>query len=212
MLRETLKKTPAINLLAFLFLIPTSAIAQVLCDNDGIQVDFRNEQAGVVTLNDARTREITGSRQSDRAESVSASGFQTTNFVFGKMLVDSLNAATYPDNGIPIAEIDRASNNAWEINFNRGDYEFNNRNDLDVEVTITVSGGQATHVFQGNSSTVSLEVEDANLNTRWYNGGSNSLRRLQGSVNFRFSDLQQLGFAGIHRATVDICVNIRGQI
>jgi hypothetical protein len=202
---------PVKVLLALLLILPASAIAQSLCNDDGIQVVFRNEQAGVVTLRDARTREITGSRNSNRSESVSTAGVQSTNFAAGKIRVDTLDSSAFPDNGIPLATIDRASNNAWEINFARGEFVFDDRSDLDVEVTIAVAGGEASHLFGGSNSTVSLAAEEGNLKTRWYNG-TNSLRRLRGNVNFHFSNLQQLGFAGVHRATIDICVNIGGTL
>jgi len=47
--------------------------------------------------------------------------------------------------------------------------------------------------------------------TAWW-GGSNSLRRLRGTVRFRYSDLHGLAQAGTHRAKVNVCIEVRGHV
>ena len=89
-------------------------------------------------------------------------------------------------------------------------YVFDNRNDLDVEIIINVTGDEANHISGGSSSRVSLVVEEGNVSDSWY-GRSNSLKRLRGRLDFRFTDIELLALAGIHRATLGVCVNIRGK-
>ncbi|NKB31727.1 MAG: hypothetical protein GKR91_01340 [Pseudomonadales bacterium] len=205
------KKTPVKVVLAFfLLVIPSLAQAQV-CDNDGIVVAF-DENNGAVELRDVRVREITGNRRNDIDVSIVGPGIQSANWTGSEYAVNGLSSSAFPDNGIGSSQVRRRERRVWEARFPRGMYEFNNRNNLNLELVVTVAGGQASHINGGAASVVTLAVADLGTNAQWYGGNPRSLRRLRGHLQFRYTDFMQLSMAGIHRADVSVCVNVRGNI
>lgn len=196
--------------LAFFILLPRPVIAQGSCDVDGISVEFPAQRTGALVLQDAKVKDITGrNNQADIEIAINSAGPQIGSISGGVVNVDTLAVSNFPGSGIPQAELDRTEQNAWEVNFPRGQFEFNNKSDLEVEIIVTVAGGQAAHI-NGNSS-VTITVDEGMIHDIWW-GGTNSLRRLWGSLVFTYSDFQNLGLSGTYRAAINVCVNVRGHI
>lgn len=205
-------KTLAAMLLAFgLLVFPSPSLAQVSCDNDGIPVEWKL-QRGVVQLKDPRVRDITGNNNDDRATVLANPGVQNSLGSPGLVTVNSLSLGNFPDEGLGFREIEQEKRNVWSARYPRGMYEFANKNDLMLEIEVTVIGGQASHVVVGPTSSVSMSVEDAGIDAKFYGGNPKSLKTLRGDLDFAVYDLFQLSTAGIHRADISICVNVRGTI
>jgi len=202
-------KTLAGLLPAFLF--AGSIQAQGLCDADGVAVEFVSARGGAISLRQAKTKELVGKNVRAGTIELNFNGTLRTNFRGGVLRAQGLDVDDFPDLNISSNSFERAEQNAWEVNFPRGLYQFRNKNDLQVEMIINVMGGQASHVNQGNTSTVPLAVDIDNYHEVWW-GNSNSLRRLRGSMNFTYSDFENISLSGEHRATVEVCVNIRGNL
>lgn|GEM_PF-4339608 len=179
------------------------------CDVDGVQVEFLRLRNDSLELKEVKAKEIVGRNIKDSALSLGRPAGFYANYEAGLVRVSGITSDDYPDLGLGLARIDRREPNVWEVNFPRGMYEFEKKNDLEIEMFITVEGGQASHIDKGPASTVALEVEPGKVHELWW-GGTNSLRRLRGNLNFTFSNLTDLGAAGIHRAQLNVCVNVRG--
>lgn len=206
------RETLAATLLAFcLLLVSLPALAQVSCDNDGIPVEWKLKK-GVLQLNDPRVRDITGDNDRDRASQLANPGLQYGQGSPGLVTVNGLGLGAFPDEGLSFREIEEVKRNIWTADYPRGMYEFANKNDLILEIEVTVIGGQASHVVVGPSSSVSMSVEDAGIKAKFYGGNPKSLKQLRGNLDFTVYDLFQLSTAGIHRADISICVNVRGTI
>lgn len=206
-------KTPVVLLLAFwmLFYANTSA-AQLACLNDGVTIDFQ-DRGGSVNLRDVRVREITGNRRRNRSVELNGPGTLDGIAAPGSISINSLSQAAFPDEGIPGADFTRRSRRVWEARFPRGLYEFNNRGQLELDIEVTAIGGQAAHVSGGSNSIASVDVTSRGVQTQWYGGGSpHSLRRLRGTLEFEYSDLEQLALSGTHRVRLSICVTVTGNI
>ncbi|MBT8147519.1 MAG: hypothetical protein KJN90_11750 [Gammaproteobacteria bacterium] len=181
------------------------------CDTDGVPIEFRRLRNDSLELKDVKTKEIVGRNIKDSALSLGRPTSIYTSYEAGLVRVAGISIDDYPDIGLNLTRIDRQEPNVWEVNFPRGLYEFRKKNDLEVEMFIRVEGGQAAHIDQGPVSTVALEVEPGKMHETWW-GGTNSLRRLRGNLNFTFSNVTNLGVAGIHRARLNVCVNVRGNL
>lgn len=206
-------KTLAIYSLAFLLLLlPLDSFAQIACDNDGVAVVF-DTNGGVVELNDINVREITGNRSDDFDVSLGVAPTQVANYSTGSLRANGLpSSTTFPDNGVNTAQIDRAEKNIWKATYPKGMYEFNKKGDLIVEFEVTVMGGQASHIIAGPVSVVSMSIADAGIDAKWHGGKPVSLKELKGNLDFQLTGLAQSSLAGIHRADVSLCVNVRGTI
>ena len=196
---------------ALLLFSPSVLNAQIACDNDNVEVEFTRLKGGVLTLNDVKTREITGANNADASIAVRNPGSLSSNYGGGVIYVDGLDAGNFPGSNILQSTIDRRANHIWEADFPKGLYEFRNKRDLRIEVFITVTDGQASHITAGHASAVTLDVDEEKVHEIWWNG-SDSLRKVWGGLTFSYSDLRQLTMAGIHRANIDVCVNIRGYL
>lgn len=205
-----LRKAPAGLLLALLLLLsPSTLWAQVVCDNDGIAVEFDDNP---IELRDVNVKEITGNKR-DEVEVVLANpGVQFGNVNAGVFTVNSLSVSAFPDNGISFADIYRDEGRAWTAEYPKRMYEFADKNDLILEFSVTVNGGEASHVFGGAASTVSMSVSDAGIKAKFHGGKIKSLKKLEGDLDFRIFDLLNLTAAGVHRASISLCVNVRGNI
>ncbi len=203
-------KAPAVLLLALLLLLLSSpSQAQIVCDNDGIAVEFKKN---VVELKDVKVKEITGDKHDDLEVMLANPGTQFGNVNAGVFTVNSLNISAFPDNGITFGEILRDEGNVWKAEYPKHMYDFADKNDLVLEFSVTVSGGEASHIFVGSASTVSMSIADAGIDAKFHGGNPKSLKQLQGDLDFRIYDLLNLTTAGIHRANVSLCVNVRGTI
>ena len=202
--------TPVAFALALLLFTSAESWAQA-CDIDGVPVEFSRLNGGALILQDVKTKEIAGKNRPDQSVGLSATPELTTNRVNGVLHVQGLDESDYPDGGFAAVGFDRKLANIWEANFPRGLYEFRRKSDLRVELIISVPGGEAVHVTEGGASTVTLDVSEGMIHEVWW-GGSTSLRALRGNLEFSFSDMQKLARAGVHRANVNVCVNIRGHL
>lgn len=206
------RKTLAAMLLAFgLFAFPAQALAQISCDNDGIPIEWKLKK-GVVQLKDPRVRDITGNNNDDRASVLGNPGIQNGLGSPGLVTVNSLGLGAFPDEGLGFREIEEEKRNVWKAEYPKGMYEFANKNDLILEIEVTVIGGQASHIVVGPTSSVAVSVEDAGIDAKFYGGNPKSLKQLRGDLDFAVYNLFQLSTAGIHRADISICVNVRGTI
>ena len=201
---------PAVLLLALLLLLLSSqSHAQVVCDNDGIAVQFQNTS---IELDDVKVKEITGNRRDELEVAMANPGTQFGNVSAGVFTVNSLNVSAFPDNGITFGQVDRSERNIWVAKYPKNMYSFANKNDLVLEFQVTVSGGEASHIIVGPSSSVAMSIADAGIDAKFHGGKQKSLKQLQGDLDFRIYDLLNLTAAGIHRANVSLCVNVRGNI
>jgi hypothetical protein len=196
--------------LALFCYLSGETVAQGVCDADGVEVVFKQQRGGAMELKDVKPKELLGKNFRDAEISLGQAGTHMASYVGGVMQVSSLDPNDFPDHGLSVGGFDRFERNIWEVEFPRGMYEFRNKKELMVEVIATVTGGRAVHV-SGSGSTVSLAVDEGRIQETWW-GGSNSLRRLQGDLYFYYADLLDLGMDGVHRATLDLCVNIRGHL
>ena len=211
--KPTRLKTSAALLLTCFFVVVSSAIqAQIVCDNDGIEVEF-DERNGVVELKEVKVKQIAGgNNDDDREVSLGGSALQTVNYSGGALTVNGLNVSAFPDNGIGSNSIFRSDRNVWTASYPKGMYEFANKNDLILEFEISVAGGQASHIVVGPSSSASVSIDSADIDAKFHGGNPKSLKQLRGDLNFVFTNLLQLTTAGTHRADVSLCVNVRGTI
>ncbi len=204
------RNAPTVFLSALLLLLLTSTShAQVVCDNDGIAVQFKNS---TIELNDVRVREITGNRGDELEVALANPGRQFGNTSAGVFTVNSLTISAFPDNGISFAQIDRSEGRIWEANYPKNMYSFADKKDLVLEFQASVSGGEASHIIVGPASSVAMSIDDAGIKAKFHGGKIKSLKQLQGDLDFRIYDLLNLTAAGIHRANVSLCVNVRGNI
>lgn len=162
-------------------------------------------------LQDVRTKELAGNNQSEQSRSLGTGPALTAVNRNGVLVAEGLDESDFPLDGLGLVRFDRKLPNIWEANFPRGLYEFRDKDDLRVEVILTVSSGEAVHVIEGSVSSVTLDVQEGMLHDVWW-GGSNSLKTLRGNLEFTFSDIQKLARAGVHRADLNVCVNIRGHL
>ena len=184
--------------------------AQVSCSNDAT-VTFPQETGGIVTLQDATVRDIVGAGGSDRAEALTLAGTQGGQAQGGIYRVNTISANAFPDDVTALQlEFDRRVNQFFEGNYTRGQYEFANRADLDVQVDLIVPGNVANGVGGGSASSVTVTGQLDNLQVNWYGGRGNSLRRLRGRVTFFYSDFANLTRPGVHRADLTLCVEVSG--
>lgn len=205
-------KTPAAMLLAFcLLLLPVQSFAQISCDNDGVPIEWKLKK-GVVQLKDPKVRDVTGNNNDDRESLLANPGVQNGQGSPGLVTVNSLNLGNFPDEGLGFRTIEEEKKNVWTAEYPKGMYEFANKNDLILEIEVTVIGGQASHVIVGPTSTVSMSVEGAGIDAKFHGGNPKSLKQLRGDLDFAVYDLFQLSTAGIHRADINICVNVRGTL
>ena len=203
---------PAVFLLAsWLAFVSTPASAQLACDNDGIDIEF-DEKRGSVELKDARVREITGNNRDDRDVSLGNVNRQRANFSGGAYRVDTLSLAAFPDEGIGFASFERDEGKVWRARYPKDLYQFADKDDLVLEIDISVQSGVSTHVVLGNDSWAAMSVEDIGIDAKFHGGKTKSLKELRGDLNFRFFDLLNVSAAGIHRADISICINVRGTI
>lgn len=207
---STPANTPAAFALALLLFTSAESWAQA-CDIDGVPVEFSRLRGGALVLQDVKAKEIVGKNRPDQSVNLAPAPQLTTNRVNGVLHVQGLDENDYPDGGFAAVGFDRKLANIWEANFPRGLYEFRRKSDLRVVLVISVPGGEAVHVTEGGTSTVALDVSEGMIHEGWW-GGSSSLKRLQGNLEFTFSDMQKLARAGVHRANVNVCVNIRGHL
>lgn len=197
--------------LALLLFSPISARAQFPCDNDGVEIVFLDEVTGSLRLREATAKEITRPTKNDLALEIGQS-----DRLIGQLVGQTIRTRTRGFSGIPSGfggnmGFERFLPNAWEARFPQGMYEFRDKREIEVEVQVTVADRKASHFLNGESSTITLEVTEGRVQKSWYSG-TNSLRALRGGLDFRFSDIQKLGAAGIHRATLSVCVSIRGNL
>ncbi len=181
--------------------------AQPGCVND-VPLIIRNEKAGVVELKEASIRNITDSNQRDREVNL-RTGRPSTGTRRGQLVADLDAGNAAPDN--VRQGFQRQSNQFWEANYPRGLYVFDQRQDLDIETTMTIQGNKATALGESSGSEVTLNAVTRDIRTTWW-GGTNSLRRLRGRVRFDYSDLSSLSEPGTHRATVNICVTVKNYL
>lgn len=201
---------PAAALLAaMLLLLSGAAHAQIVCDNDGIAVQFDDNP---VELKDVKVKEITGDKDDELEVVLANPGVQFGNMNAGVFTVSSLNVSAFPDNGITFGEIYRDEGNAWKAEYPKHMYDFADKSDLYLEFEVTVIGGEASHVFVGSASTVSMSITDAGIDAKFHGGKPRSLKQLRGDLDFRIFDLLNLTTAGVHRANISLCVNVRGHI
>lgn len=204
------RNAPAVLLLALsLLLLSSPSQAQIVCDNDGIAVEFKKN---TIELKDVKVKEISGDNDDEREEMLANPGTQFGSINAGVFTVNSLNISAFPDEGISFGEILRDEGNVWEAEYPKHMYDFADENDIVLEFSVTVSGGEASHIFVGSASTVSMSISDAGIDAKFHGGNPKSLKKLQGDLDFRIYDLLNLTAAGIHRANVSLCVNVRGNI
>ena len=189
-------------------LLPGFARAQAGCIDD-VDLEIRDERAGVVSLRDASLREVTGRNQDDRERRLSYPGTATGSTQGGRFLADLGVASLAPDD--VSTGFERRENRFWEANYPRGMYEFDRRQDLDVEAIVTVVGNSAVATAGNTASRVTLVAETSGIQSFWW-GGTNSLRQLRGRVSFDYSDLDRLRQHGTHRATLNICIMVRNYL
>jgi len=196
----------------FLMSLPLLAVAQPSCPNDAV-VTFRDEVAGVVTLNNAQVRNVVrGGNNDDRSVRINLGGTQDGQVQGNRLVVDTIGLDEFPTEASAVRPgFNRTVGRFFEVNYSNGQYVFTDRADLDVEVTFTVLGDEASSTLAGSLSRASFTPELRNLNVAWF-GGSNSLRRLRGQVRFRYSDLQNLEQPGVHRANLTVCIEVNGAI
>lgn len=187
------------------------AAAQAGCPNDAT-VTFPNAVAGVVTLQDARVGDVVaGGGGADRAEALNLTGTQTGQVQGGQLVVNSISISEFPGDALALQTgFDRRVNRFFEVEYSRGQYEFANRADLDVQVTFFIPGDAANSVIPGSSSSATITPQLDNLQVNWYGGQGNSLRRLRGRVVFTYSDFADLEQAGVHSADLTLCVEVNG--
>lgn len=199
----------AILSLTVLLLVPMPVFAQFLCDNDGIEIEFLGEVAGALQLREATARELNVRTPTDQSFAVGS-----TERLTGRLKGRNIRSSTAGFSGYqigPITGFERALPNAWEAKFPMGRYEFRDKADIELQIMMTIADSQASHYTAGQDSTVTLEVEESRVQKYWYSG-TNSLRVVRGSLELRVSELEKLGAAGIHRATLSVCVNVRGNL
>jgi hypothetical protein len=194
----------------FLALAPAGSWAQLSCSSDA-PLTFLQATGGVVELQDATVRDIAGAGGSDRAEALTLAGTQGGQAQGGQYRVNTISTNEYPDDFTALElEFDRRVNRFFEINYTRGQYEFADRADLDVQVDLLIPGNVANSVTGGSASYATITGEVDNLNINWFGGRANSLRRIRGSVTFRYSDFANLTQPGVHRADLTVCVEVSG--
>ncbi len=204
------RNAPAASLLALLLLLLSSeSYAQIVCDNDGIAVQFKKN---TIELKDVAVKEITGNKRDELEVALANPGTQFGNVNAGVFTVNSLNISAFPDNGISFGQIDRSERNIWVAKYPKNMYSFANKNDLVLEFQVTVSGGEASHIIVGPTSSVAMSIADAGIDAKFHGGKTKSLKQLQGDLDFRIYNLLNLTAAGIHRANVSLCVNVRGNV
>lgn len=176
---------------------------------DDVPLVVRAERGGVIELKAASIRDVTGGNQSDvavrRTHSGAIAGRTTNGRFVAAMDADALAA------DILRAGFRRVENWAWEANYPRNLYEFDRRQDLQVEAILTVAGNTAVATAGGSGSMVTLNADTYDIRPSWW-GGSNDLRRLRGRVSFDYSNLDLLRQPGTHRATLNICINVKNHL
>jgi hypothetical protein len=173
-------------------------------------VVFR-DPAGI-TLNDASVRDLTGSNDDDRDIGLTLTNSLDTTAVAGGLVVSGIRANDFPSEAAALRTgFDRSVTRFWETNYERDQYRFANRGDLEVDVTFQVTSPLAPN-GGGAASTATIVPEQRNLNVQWWGGGANSLRRLRGQVRLRFEDLELLTQAGEHSADISVCVEVSGNL
>ncbi len=176
---------------------------------DDVPLVVRAERAGVIELNAASIRDITGGNRADvavrRANSGAIAGRTTNGRFVAAMDADELAADSIRTG------FQRVENWAWEANYPRGFYEFDRRQDLQVEAILAVAGDTAVGTNGASGSTVTLSAETYDIRRNWW-GRSNSLRRLRGRIRFDYSNLERLRQPGTHRATLTICINVKNHL
>ncbi len=192
-----------------LLTLAAPGFAQSACTND-VPVVFRDGSSDSVTLKAASVRNVTGSNNDDRSVRINGRGPLPSTARGGKLVVDSFDTDLFPASAVRNG-FNRNVGRFWEVNFPRDMYVFDRRSDLDVEVKISVSGEQSSALVDPSSSVATFQARQRDINTAWW-GGSNSLRRLRGTVRFRYSDLHGLAQAGTHRAKVNVCIEVRGHV
>ncbi len=205
-----ISKAPVTVVLALLLFSSTRSSAQS-CDSDGVSVEFSRTRGGALSLQDVRTKELTGNNWQDQSVRLASAPELTARVSNAVLIARGLDESDYPLDEFVGVRFDRKLPNIWEVNFPRNLYEFQNKSDLRVEVILTVSAGKAVHVTEGGTSSVALDVQEGMIHEIWW-GGSNSLKTVRGNLEFTFSDIQKLARAGIHRADLNVCVNIRGHL
>ena len=176
---------------------------------DDVPLIVRAERAGVIQLQDASIRDVTGDNRSDtavRRSPAGSTGGQTTNDRF----VATMNADALATDSLRYG-FQRVENWAWETNYPRGFYEFDRKQDLQVEAILAVAGNTAVATGGAEDSTVTLSAETYDIRPSWW-GGSNALRSLRGRVRFDYTNLQRLRHPGTHRATLTICINVKNHL
>jgi hypothetical protein len=189
--------------------ITPAALAQPACSND-VPVVFSTDPGGSVNLNDATVREITGSNDDDRDIALSLGGPLEATAQGSILVVDGIDISDFPASAVTTG-FRRNLGRFWEVNYANGDYVFEKRGDLQVDVTFTVVSPLAPLSGSGSTSTATVRMTQRNMNVTWHRG-SNSLRRLRGGVRVHYEDLATLAHAGEHRATINVCVEVSGNL
>lgn len=194
-----------------LFLIPfNNSYARLACGSDGLEVKFLQETAGSVEIVKSLSPEdiVGGNWRGVQKPALKSDRRHRANYRNGKLKVDSLDSLSAANYGFKFSGFNHLKRNAWEVEFPRGMYEFDRKEDLVIEVIVAVSKGQASHITDSGSS-VSLVVEEGSVYESWWSG-TNSLRMLRGDLMFSYSDFVALMADGVHRASLELCVNVRG--
>jgi hypothetical protein len=189
----------------------STATAQLACNEDGVEIEF-DDKRGAIELRDVRVREVTGNNKDDRDVMLANPGVQTASFNSGALTVNTLALAAFPDEGIAYNNIVRDEGKAWRARYPKGLYEFADEADLELDIEISVQGNLASHVLLGNSSWAAMSVQDAGIDVKFYGGKNKSLKQLRGDLSFQIFDLLNLTAAGVHRADLTMCINIRGTL
>lgn len=184
--------------------------AQV-CSVDGVQLEFSRLRGGALGLQAVKARELTGTKPARQAHPIQTTQNLTVDVVNGVLVVDDLDPVDEVGESLANVRFDRKLANIWEANFPRDLYEFHDRSDLQVEIIATVINGEAVHLGEGTVSSVKLRVHEGRFHVQWWNKG-NSLKQLRGDLEFVYSNVQQLARSGEHRATINLCVNVKGYL
>jgi hypothetical protein len=198
--------------LALCCLYSSPSFAASLCNDDQVEIEFPLSKSGVLSLRDIRTKEIAGSNQArDAAVPLSSPGTLSGHVIEDRIVVSELRESAFPGLETLQPRIERKIQRAWEVEFPKGLYEFSSKNDLEFDVLIEVVGGAASGISSHRDSQVSLTVQSGQIHEIWW-GGTNSLRRVWGDLVFNYTDVHQLNSSGVHRATITMCLSIRGYL
>jgi hypothetical protein len=193
-----------------IFATPLTSVAQG-CTSD-VPIVFRTSNSGSVEFRRATVRDITGGNRGDQEVAVDIGGPLSTGVRGSVLTVDGMGADRFSSEAANLSGgFNRRLNQFWETRYARNSYEFANRGDLDVNVTLTVVDNQAKALGGGNPSAATVTATSSQLQTQWWNN-TNSLRRLRGDLRFRYSDFETLAQAGLHRAQLTVCVEVTGQL